>query len=40
LGVEHNLEDRVSGSKGLKKAAFQLMKFCIIKARQFVLDIP
>ena len=33
LGVEPNLNDRVFGSKSLHKVAFELMSFCLVKAR-------
>jgi len=32
LGIEHNSDDRVSGSERLDKAAFELMGFCKVEA--------
>jgi len=32
LGVEPNLEDRVSGSERLAQAAFEIMNFCKVEA--------
>ena len=40
LGIEPNPDDRVSGSKRLDKAAFELMSFCKVEAGQLYWIYP